>query len=348
MQVQHKQASARRNARSTSLRVAGVLVAALAVVPWVGLGAASATPPSTTTTVTSDTQDISAKALNDHECNANEWHFVITQVDTEADAPASITVHWADGGSAVVPLWKYTGKTAHYLTTAHLDSTVTSATAVIYAGWSGQFNLSHGPCGSGPTPSQTPTQKPSETPSDTPSDTPSETASETPSDTPSDTPSETASQTPSDTPSETASQTPTDTPSETPSETPSKTPSATPSDTSSETPSVTPSETPSGTTSETPTATPTETPSGSPSESPSETPSVTPTVTPSHSPSASVSASESTTDGASPSTSVLGEKLAHTGGDGVGGALVLSLGLLAIGGVLVGYGQLSQRAARRH
>jgi hypothetical protein len=61
-----------------------------------------------------------------------------------------------------------------------------------------------------------------------------------------------------------------------------------------------------------------------------------------------VSPSESSTDGASPSTSVLGEKLAHTGGDGVAGALVLSLGLLAIGGVLVGYGQLSQRAARRH
>ncbi|MBA2767798.1 MAG: hypothetical protein H0U35_01445, partial [Sporichthyaceae bacterium] len=36
---------------------------------------------------------------------------------------------------------------AHYATTANLTSTVTSATTDIYAGWSGQFNLSHGPCG---------------------------------------------------------------------------------------------------------------------------------------------------------------------------------------------------------
>lgn len=94
------------------------------------------------TTVTS----ITAKALTGHECNDTEWHFVITQVDTESDAPASIHVTWANGNQEDVLLNKFTGGTAHYLTTDNLNSTVTSATANIYSGWSGEFNLSHGPC----------------------------------------------------------------------------------------------------------------------------------------------------------------------------------------------------------
>jgi hypothetical protein len=97
-----------------------------------------------------DTMTISAKASTDHECNSSEWHFVINQIDTAADAPASIHVSWANGQSEDVPLLKFTGGVAHYVTTDNLDSTVTSATAVIYAGWSGQFNLSHGPCGAPP------------------------------------------------------------------------------------------------------------------------------------------------------------------------------------------------------
>jgi hypothetical protein len=101
-----------------------------------------------------DTQEISAKALTNHGCNDTEWHFVITEVDSEADAPATIHVTWANGDSADVPLADFTGKVAHYTTMANLDSTVTSATAEIYAGWSGEFNLSHGPCG--PPPSSSP------------------------------------------------------------------------------------------------------------------------------------------------------------------------------------------------
>lgn len=89
--------------------------------------------------------DIDAKALTDHECNVTEWHFVINQIDVEANAPASIHVTWADG-SADIALDTFTGGVAHYRSTAHLDSTVLSATASIYAQWSGQFNLSHGPC----------------------------------------------------------------------------------------------------------------------------------------------------------------------------------------------------------
>lgn len=101
------------------------------------------------------TKTIQAKALDDHECDDEEWHFVITQVDGESLAPASILVKWANGSSKVVSLWKFTGHTAHYRTTANLDSSVDSATAQIYSGWEGQFNLSHGPC-DGPRPTPTP------------------------------------------------------------------------------------------------------------------------------------------------------------------------------------------------
>ena len=110
-------------------------------------------------------KNISAKALDDHECDSTEWHFVITQIDNEDHAPGSINVFWANGASESVPLWKFTGGTAHYVTTSNLDSVVTSATAQIYEEWSGQFNLSHGPCGSTPTATVTeviPTSTPTE------------------------------------------------------------------------------------------------------------------------------------------------------------------------------------------
>jgi hypothetical protein len=92
------------------------------------------------------TQLITAKALTDHECNTTQWQFVITQIDVQADAPASVHVIWDNGASADVPLFSYTGQTAHYITTSNLSSLVTSATTSIYDTWSGQFNLSDGPC----------------------------------------------------------------------------------------------------------------------------------------------------------------------------------------------------------
>ena len=116
-------------------------------------------------------QQISAKALTDHECDATEWHFVITQVDVESNAPASITVTWQNGASETVSLNKYTGKTAHYVTTSNLDSVVISVTTSIYDGWDGQFNLSHGPCSQlevSPSPSPSVSPSPSPTPDPTP------------------------------------------------------------------------------------------------------------------------------------------------------------------------------------
>ena len=93
---------------------------------------------------------ISAKALGDADCSYPGdddygWHFVITQLAQEADAPTSIHVVW-DGNREDVPMWKFTGGTAHYLTTSNVDSTVTLATAEICVPWTGQFNLSHRPC----------------------------------------------------------------------------------------------------------------------------------------------------------------------------------------------------------
>jgi hypothetical protein len=119
---------------------------ALVAYATVGVGGAAAQA--------ADTKEISAKALTDHECEDTEWHFVITQVDSADHAPAAIHVTWANGDSADVPLAMFTGGVAHYTTMDNLDSTVTSATAEIYAEWSGEFNLSHGPCG--PPPSSSP------------------------------------------------------------------------------------------------------------------------------------------------------------------------------------------------
>ncbi len=97
-----------------------------------------------------ETKPIAAKALDDYECNAAEWHFVINQLRVGEDAPASINVTWANGQTETVPLDKVTGKVAHYATASNLDSTVTSASAEVYSDWNGQFNLSHGPCEADP------------------------------------------------------------------------------------------------------------------------------------------------------------------------------------------------------
>jgi hypothetical protein len=104
----------------------------------------------------------------------------------------------------------------------------------------------------------------------------------------------------------------------------------------------------------TPTASPSGSPSTSPStsHSPSHSPSSSPSVSgtststssPSHHPSSSAGATEET---ATPSTSVLAVTLAHTGGGGVGQTLVLSLALLALGGLMIIAGQRVPATARR-
>jgi hypothetical protein len=86
-------------------------------------------------------------SLRDHECNSSEWHFVINQIAEDALKPASIHVTWANGAQEDVPLGSpFQSNVAHYTTTSNLSSPVTNATAEIYSEWSGNFNLSHGPC----------------------------------------------------------------------------------------------------------------------------------------------------------------------------------------------------------
>jgi len=88
-----------------------------------------------------------AKALNDHGCDSTKWHFIINQIDG-AFAPPTIWVSW-QGGSTDVPvnLTKIVpGGVAHYDYIGNLGKPVVKAWTNIYNGWSGQFNLSSGPC----------------------------------------------------------------------------------------------------------------------------------------------------------------------------------------------------------
>ena len=112
----------------------------------------------------SGTQTIYAKALDDHGCNTNEWHFVIVQINEEANAPSMIHVEWSNGASEDVSRGNFTGGVAHYTTYSNLGSSVVSASATIYSEWSGEFNLSHGPCNPPTEPTPTPPTEPTPTP----------------------------------------------------------------------------------------------------------------------------------------------------------------------------------------
>jgi len=210
-------------------------------------------------------QTIEAKALDDHDCDTSEWHFVINQISDPSLAPAYITVVWDNQSGQPnvsvenVPLWKVTGKTAHYITTILLGSTVVSASATIYDEWDGQFNLSHGPCEE-----STPTPIPTPIPTLTPTPTPTPTLTPTPIPTP----------TPMPTP------TPTSTPTPTPEPTPSPTPSPTPELTPSPTPEPTVTPTPMPTITPGPTVTPTPMPTVTPVVTPTPMPTIEPTPIP--------------------------------------------------------------------
>jgi len=103
----------------------------------------------------------------------NEWHFVINQIDEEANAPGEIYVTWENGYSATLGLDSFTGGTAHYRSDSPPapDGTVavTEAYTDIYTDWTngnGRFNLSHAPCEDPPT--ETPTATSTATSTDTP------------------------------------------------------------------------------------------------------------------------------------------------------------------------------------
>jgi hypothetical protein len=138
-------------------------------------------------------------------------------------------------------------------------------------------------------------------------------------------------------------------PSPTPSSTPSHThkPSPTPSPSHTHTPTPTPS--PSHTHTPTPTPSPSHTHTTTPTPTPSPSHTHTTTPTPSPSVSATTTTTDGPSVSPSTSTSVLGTKLAHTGAQDVTGALVVSLALLGLGSILVvGAQTVPAQARRRH
>ncbi len=121
-------------------------------VGWVGSGetqdpSASASPlPGCGLTI------VHAKSISGHDCNPDEFGWVITQAD-EITPPPFITVTYDDNSVEVINLTKVTGGVAHYVTTNNLNHKAASGEASLsdsdYAAWTaanGQFNLSHGPC----------------------------------------------------------------------------------------------------------------------------------------------------------------------------------------------------------
>lgn len=92
-----------------------------------------------------DTTTQSAKAITDYSCDESAWHFVITDMHDHA-APGSISVTFEDSTTEAISLEKVTGNVAHYTSAENADLRVSSATAQLPSDWSGQFNLSSGPC----------------------------------------------------------------------------------------------------------------------------------------------------------------------------------------------------------
>jgi len=98
---------------------------------------------------------IEAKSTGTCSLAEAEWHWVITQVSSKNQAPQSISVDWDNNGTIdeYVSLGEFTGGVAHYRTTSHSYQELTpSAHTLIYAGWEGEFNLSHHPCPPQPEP----------------------------------------------------------------------------------------------------------------------------------------------------------------------------------------------------
>ncbi len=86
----------------------------------------------------------------DRDEKSNEWHWVITQAGGGI-APASIEVTFLYAGTVTVPVDNVTpGGLAHYYYFGFLGDTHVVATTEIDESWSGQFNLSHYPCGQEP------------------------------------------------------------------------------------------------------------------------------------------------------------------------------------------------------
>lgn len=142
--------SERRGRHAAKSRLSRVLAVFSAVSLAGGLMLALAPAASAETTTAHVKQSTITDTANDNGCTATTWagvHFVMTQL--ASDYPPSIQVILTDGTTdtpVTANLWKVTGKTAHYnywFTSATDSLHVKDATAVVPAGWDGQFNISH-------------------------------------------------------------------------------------------------------------------------------------------------------------------------------------------------------------
>ena len=204
------------------------LVVTLGLIAVLGTAALSANAQEGETKVI----EVKESSLRDHGCDGSVWEFIINQVDPPKSAPASITVTWKNGVTEVVNKYKTSGGAIHYQTSSNLDSTIENAVTNIYTEWTGQFVLSHGPCGSEDTPTPT-TVVTTSVPT---TETPTETATVTKTPTETLTPTEPVTPTETETITITPSETPTGTITETP---PTWTPTGTPEETITGTPVVT-------------------------------------------------------------------------------------------------------------
>ena len=126
-----------------TLAIAGALLALVAF----GATTASAVP---TPLISIDAKQASLDEVQDACTDAGGtitgWHFIINQVRV-GTPPANISVTFTNGDVEDVPLAKTSGPVGHYNVSATATHTlIQSATAMIYDGWSGQFNLSSVDC----------------------------------------------------------------------------------------------------------------------------------------------------------------------------------------------------------
>jgi hypothetical protein len=230
--------------KSRALSLAGGLVAALAVVPWVGAGSASATsgdiscatrPAGVTaeaecSTLTLPAGDAAGSAWAVRTSTDHLVVDVVTAKPIEGFAPVNVCAktspypakHQCTSFDADLV---YSGSSAH-VDVALSGFGIGSSSPVYYAvsvQQGSQVSLATGQPGVGPapspssTPTTTPTHSPSPSPTTSPSHTPSHSPSSTPSTSPSHTPSESPSESPSTSPSESPSVSPSDAPSTSPS-----------------------------------------------------------------------------------------------------------------------------------
>jgi hypothetical protein len=134
----------------TMKKILGILLVVLLTIGMLLPAAGVSATPVKTINVKQSTLGQQSSCTNGVEL----WHFVITQVQNVASAPASITVKWNGTVTHTVNLGKFTGGVAHYtVTTSDFPDVeglvVTDAYTDIYSSWDGEFNLSHVDCSGG-------------------------------------------------------------------------------------------------------------------------------------------------------------------------------------------------------